>query len=148
MPHNSTLNTASMPTWEGRAVAVDGDGFMTNLAYKVKVVAKTAAYTVTAADSGTIFTTRGATAAVTFTLPTTATTGLIYYFFSVADYAMTVASGTVDTMVTKNDAAADSVAYGTTSEIIGGGFMIVGDGTGWLVFHLSEELATVTVVTN
>jgi hypothetical protein len=132
-----------MPTWEGRAVAVDGNGFMTDIAFTHKVVAKTAAYTVLAADSGTIFTTRGATAAVTFTLPTTATTGLTYFFFNVVDLDMTVASGTADTVVTKNDAAADSVAFSTTSLKIGGALMVVGDGTGWLAFALSTNTATV-----
>ncbi|MBP7570781.1 MAG: hypothetical protein KBA95_12040 [Acidobacteria bacterium] len=43
------------------------------------VAAKTAAYTVTAADNGTTFTNAGASGAVTFTLPP-ATVGLWYRF--------------------------------------------------------------------
>jgi hypothetical protein len=114
------------------------------------VIAKTADYTLTADDGGTIFTTRGAGGNVNFTLP--ATTGLSSgwnaEFFSVAAGTMTVTAGTADTMVAFNDATADSVAFSTASEIIGNGIRVVWDGTGWLTFvALGAESSTPTVAT-
>jgi hypothetical protein len=137
MPHNSTLNTASMPTWEGRAVAVDGDGFMKDLAFKVKVTAKTAAYTVLANDSGTIFTNYGATASVTFTLPTAAS-GLCYWFATGAGYAIVISAN--ELVVGFNTAAADSVSLATSSEILGGGFFVFSDGNLWYALPMVHGL--------
>jgi len=112
------------------------------------VVAKTTDYTVTAADHDTLFTTRGAAGAVNFTLPTTALAGLRYRFIAVADQNLTVTAGTADTMVTANDAAADSVAFSTSSEKIGGSFEVFGDGTSWLVVtHIPQDGHTITVAT-
>lgn len=96
------------------------------------VVVKTASYTVTEADNNVLFSTRGASGAVTFTLPATAKKGLRYGFYNAADQDMLVASGTADTMVAINDLAADSVAFSTSSLKIGGMFEVFGDGTGWL----------------
>ena len=92
--------------------AFNANGFQ---AYKLPVVAKTASYTVTAAESGTLFTTTGATGAVEFTLPSKAA-GLHFWFFNTVDQNMTVTADAVDTIVTFNDAAADSVATSTSSE--------------------------------
>lgn len=94
--------------------------------------AKTADYTVKAYESGTLFTTRGASGAVNFTLPTTATLGLHYGFYCAADQNLTVTSGTTDKIVAINDLAADSVAFSTSSLKIGGMIEVFGDGTGWL----------------
>ena len=123
--------------------AFNANGFQ---AYKLPVVAKTGDYTVTAAESGTIFTTTGATGAVTFTLPSKAA-GLHYWFFNTVDQNMTVAPDAVDTMVTFNDAAADSVAVSTSSEKIGGAFHVFCDGTKWCAMNASGGANTVTVAT-
>jgi len=122
-------------------IAVDNGGWR-------NVVAKTASYTVVAADHGTLFTNRGATGAVTFTLPATASVGLRYGFYVVADQNVIVASGTADTLVVHNDATADSIAFQTASEKIGGMVEVIGDGTGWLTrVSLGFESQTVTIVT-
>lgn len=119
-----------------------------NQAYdrRFTVEAKTASYTCTQADSGKLFTNRGDTDAITFTLPAVSSTftGVSYRFLCVADFDFAVAS-TADEMVTFNCNAATSVKLGTTSEKIGGGFEAVCDGTSWLVFPLTEETQTVTV---
>lgn len=113
-----------------------------------KIVAKTADYTVLDADTGTLFTTTGATGAVNFTLPAAEKVGLHYEFFNTVDQNMTVTAGTADTMVVFNDVAADSVSYSTSSEKIGGGFRVIADGTKWLVFpYLGADSQTITVVT-
>lgn len=109
------------------------------------VTAKTANYTVAAADFGTIFTTRGAGAAVTFTLPAvTNNAGEWVEFYALANFNMIVA-GPDEGLVVKNDLTADSIAYQTANEIIGGGFRAVCDGTSWIVVPLAEELQTVTI---
>lgn len=130
MPTPSSFQTNSMPIWNGNAVGVDGDGFISNPAIKFRVVAKTADYTVKVTESGTIFTNAGATAAVNFTLPATASCNGCFWIFAVgADQTVTVTAGTADTMVAKNDIAADSVAFSTASLKVGGAFMVFGDGT-------------------
>lgn len=111
-------------------------------------IIKAASYTVLEVDNGTLFDTTGAVGAVTFTLPTVAKKGLHYGFFNVADQNMIVAAGTADTMCVFNDAAADSIAYQTASEKIGGMFEVYGNGTLWLVkVSLGFESQTVTIVT-
>ncbi len=122
-----------------------------NLFPWVDIVAKTADYTVTEADNNTLFTNRGAAGAVIFTLPTTAKKGLRYGFHLVAGQNLTVTAGTADTMISFNDAAADSVAFSTVAELIGGHFEVIGDGTSWIVipsvFGLGATAQTVTTAT-
>ena len=129
---------------DGATVAVIGaDGFQS---YKRPVTAKTANYTVTAAESGTLFTTTGATGAVTFTLPAKVA-GLHYWFYNTVDQDLIVAPDAVDTMVAFNDAEADSVATSTAGEQFGGAFYVVCDGTKWLAMNISAGANTVTVAT-
>lgn len=117
----------------------------------LRVVAKTASYTVLEADHGTVFTTEGAGGAVTFTLPATADlpTGWYCDFFNAADQDMIVAGGTADTMVVFNDLAADSIAFSTTAEQIGSGMRCIkltGSLIGVFTF-LGAETVTPTIVT-
>lgn len=103
--------------------------------YQQQIAHKAASYTVTAAESGTLFTNRGATVAITFTLP--AVTGLPigtrYEFYGSNAYGFTVASGgSSDNIVALNDAAADSLTVTTTSLIIGAHVRVIWDGTAWL----------------
>jgi hypothetical protein len=60
-------------------------------------------------------------------------------------------SGTADTMISFNDATADSVGFETANELIGGHLEVIGDGTGWLViasaFGLGLTAQTVTTAT-
>lgn len=113
---------------------------------KLKIVVKTSSYTITPDDFGTVFTTRGATGAVTFTLPAAGSTnsGEWVLFVNVADQNMIVA-GADEGIVTFNDLTADSVAYQTTSEKIGGSFIAISDGSSWAVMPLAEETQTITV---
>ena len=115
-----------------------------------RIEAKTASYTLTAADGGKTFTNRGDTDAITFTLPATAAveSGWWAQFYVVEDADLAVVAGTVDTMVVVNDKAADSVKWSTASEKIGGGCKVVHDGTGWLVIPITWDNGTVvTTVT-
>ncbi len=114
-----------------------------------KVTVKATDYTVLATDNDTIFTTRGASGAVIFTLPTLAR-GLHFQFFNEADQDLTVASVVADTMVVFNDLAADSVKLGTSSEKIGGWIEVFAndDASKWLVkVSLGAETQTPTIAT-
>ncbi len=93
-------------------------------------IAKTAAYTVTARENGTVFTNRGATTGVVFTLPAPFADAH-YRFMVLADYYIRVAADTVDTLVVFNDVQADSIDIATTSEMIGGVIEVTSDGTSW-----------------
>ena len=109
------------------------------------VTAKATSYAVTAAETGSVFTTTGATGAVTFTLPLLSL-GLEYWFMNTVDQNMTVQpnAGELDTMVVFNDAGADSIAFSTAGEKIGGSIRVICDGTYWLVFQLCTNTMTVT----
>ena len=112
------------------------------------VEAKTTSYAVTSADFGKFLTTRGAGGAITFTLPAVVSgfKGAYVDFYNVADQDMIVA-GTAGELVTFNDAAANSVAYSTSSEQIGACVRAFCDGTSWLMILMAEETATMTVAT-
>lgn len=106
-------------------------------AAQVNVEAKTGDYTITDLDpSDTIFTNRGAAGAVIFTLPapSVARKGRRYRFVGVAGQNITVKTATADTLITKNDLTADSLAASTANELIGGVMEAVCDGTSWIVF--------------
>ena len=116
--------------------------------HRVKVTAKTANYTVLESDSGTWFTTEGATGTITFTLPVTVASGLIYHFVNAENYTMTVQCGSGDKMVAFNDVAADSYSFSTASEKVGGALTVLGDGTKWMTFvNLASETQTPTIAT-
>lgn len=106
-----------------------------------RVVAKTADYTVTAArdSNGTVFTNRGASGTVIFTLPPPSSVyaGWNYDFRAYADQTITVKTTTADTLVALNDIAADSVSAQTGSAIIGAFIQAFCDGTSWFVNVLS-----------
>ena len=137
-----------MALYAGLAPNVNQYGQIENMMWVPKMVAKTAAYTCKSSESGTIFHTTGATAAVTFTLPAIADGPFFFEFISGADYAMTVAAAAVDTMVTMNDLAADSIAFSTASEIIGGVVKVYCDGTTLFGFaRMATEAQTPTIAT-
>lgn len=105
------------------------------------IKAKTAAYTVLASESGVIFTNSGATASVAFTLPavTNLPIGFNAKFFGKSAYGFSVLSnGSLDNIVNKNDAGADSITCTTTSLMIGAAVGVIWDGEKWLSFNLSS----------
>ncbi len=125
-----------------------GTAKLQSFKYNVGATGTNEAYAVSAASSGVILTTGGATAAFTFTLPTLAA-GLNYEFWAVADQNMIVASNEGDNMALLHDIAGDSVAYQTGSELIGGGFGVVCDGTTWFVktYNWSDDALDQTITT-
>lgn len=112
---------------------------------KLKITVKTASYTVTPNDFGSVLTTRGASGAITFTLPAAGTTnkGEWVLFVNVADQNMIVTEASGLTVF--NNATATSIAFETSSEKIGGAFLAISDGTTWCVAPLATETQTITV---
>lgn len=113
---------------------------------RYRFLSKAANYTVTEADNGVLLT---VTAAATITLPAPAThlAGMWLKIINTADTNLTIASGTADTIVTFNDAAADSVAFSTASEKIGAAVEAICDGAKWYLLPLVWDTQTATVVT-
>lgn len=106
---------------------------------------KTADYTCVRSDSGSIFTTRGATGAVVFTLPPVYQ-GWWAIFFCGANQDLTVATATADTLITFNDVAADSLAIDTTEA--GHAIFVFCDGTQYhATAMLSADTTILTVAT-
>lgn len=114
-----------------------------------EVVALTASATLTNDDMGKVLTNRGAAGAVTITLPTPSgdNAGGSVEVRVVADQNVIVNCSTNDKIVIINDAAADSVAWQTSSEKIGGGGRFVSDGTNWFFESANAGANTVTTTT-
>jgi hypothetical protein len=109
---------------------------------------KTASFTATAADSGKIFLIVGATAAVVVTLPAINTGPFAFRVINGSDVDLTCTAATADTISTYNDLAADSVAFSTSSERIGGSFEVLCNGTTLFVLaRISSSYQNVTVTT-
>jgi hypothetical protein len=125
--------------------AVDG-GFVRP---KMKVAAKTASYTITEGDFGTVFTTRGGTTTTIFTLPTVSSvySGNWVLFLNVANYDMVVAGATGE-LVVFNDLTADTFGIITANERIGAGLLAICDGTSWIVLPITQEAVTIAVDTS
>lgn len=91
--------------------------------YQRRVVGKSAAYAVAASRdrAKSIFTTRDAAGAVTFTLPPPGynSLGTEFEFVSVRDQNLTVAGAAAGDLCTFNNAAAASVAASTAGQKIG-----------------------------
>lgn len=136
MPFNAL---SSMPMILGNRPAIDNDGFITDLAFKRRTVDVTATTrTVLIEDSGTYFTTYGATGSCIFTLPDVILAkGCEYWFADAAEIGvssdvMTVTSTPIDVMTSDGDIDADSVTFGTASKMVGNTFHVFSNGTLWI----------------
>jgi hypothetical protein len=114
-----------------------------------ELITTTADLTLTNNDVGKIICNLGASGAVNITLPapTTCSPGDSIMVLSCADQNLTVTSGTADTLITLHDVAADSVAFSTASEKIGGGWTFVCVGSKWHCSPHITEAQTQTVAT-
>lgn len=134
--------------WDASAnkMSLAGDAYLLLDSYQRTVTAKTASYTLTAADSGGVFTTTGAAGAIVFTLPAVATsTGYEYTFLNTVDQNMTI-TAPAGTLVVFNNAAATSIAFSTLSEKIGAAVKVTCDGAKWIAqVMLGAETQTPTI---
>lgn len=150
MPTPTTYQTNGMPTWKGQSPGLNANGQISNMAWTPKVISlTTTTYTLTAAQSGSFIHNAAMTAATTLTLPAISTGPFWFRIIQGAGYAITVTSVVADTIITFNDVAADSVTFSTSSEIIGGSYEVICDGTYLFVIPvLASEAQTVTIATN
>lgn len=110
-----------------------------------EVVTTSGNITLTNHDVGKTVIATGA-AVVTLPNPGTCTAGDDILVIQTADSDLTVSLD--EKIITKNNAAADAVAFSTSSEKIGGAFLCVCTGTKWAALPLAEETQTVTVTTD
>jgi hypothetical protein len=107
---DGALTTAS-------SVTGTGTSGQTITGYLRTVEAKTANYSVTAADSGKVFTINGAAANVEFDLPATPTAGTQYLFVhthsGTTPYSLTVDPGATERIIGLTDAVGNSVVTGS-----------------------------------
>ena len=102
-------------------------------------------YQVTAADSGTLFTTTGATGgAVTFTLPATIVKGSNFRFVNTVGQNMVVTAPS-GKFILFNNAAATSATFSTPGNLIGACLDVVTDETGSKYIGLPIGANTLTV---
>lgn len=128
MPIYSTSQT-HMGLYLGKAPEVNDNHIIDDISFRLNVITKTAAYTVLASESGSVFTTSGATGAFDFTLPA-AEDGLIYWFINAIDGEMVITAPSA-IMAGHNDATATTCTWTTASEQIGSANMVFSDGTYW-----------------
>ena len=125
--------------WIKKLVFKSGGTLDVTLAkFLMRTQVKTAAYTVLETDSGTTFTTYGATASVTFTLPSNPKAGLVYRFVIGADYEMVI-TGDADQLCTFNDLTATSVTITNTSEHLGACVEVFADGNTFYALNLVDS---------
>lgn len=91
--------------------------------FRRRVIAKAVAYAISLLrdQPDTVFTNKGAGAAVDLTLPTPAYNylGVRYYARGVVDFGIGFVGAAAGDIVTKNDAAANSVKASTAGELLG-----------------------------
>jgi len=149
----ASASTLSGLDQQGRALLskrfVFDDDLVGNLFPWKQGISKAASYTVVAADNGTVF---EASAAATFTLPALldgssnpVCKGMRFKFVNVADTDMVIARAGSDTMICKNNAAAVSVTFSTSSQKIGAIATVYTNaaGTKWIVEVSGDTTATV-----
>lgn len=147
---SQTQNSPSMALYEGQSPNVDTDGIIRNLSWSPRIKnVTTITHAPNARETGTYFTYVGLTAAVVVTLPVLVSgTAWLFEFFNGTDQSMTITAGTADTAITYNDLAADSVAFSTSSEKIGGHVIAFTDGTNlFIVAHGASQAQHITINT-
>jgi len=138
-----------MKTFMGRGAAVGQYGQIESMQWFPKFITTIVDRTLTAAESGSFIVNTAATEAeIILTLPAIADGPWIFFCLNSADVTLTVTAETADTLITFNNLAADGIAYSTSSEKIGGAFMVCSDGTSaWAVpMGVGGHIQTATVV--
>jgi hypothetical protein len=110
-----------------------------------ELITVTGNVTLTSWDMGKTICNVGAGGAVTVTLPDPANVplGSEVLVLSCADQNLAVSCASK--LITLNNATATSVTLSTSSEKLGGGFLLISVGTKWHVSVMCEETQTVTV---
>lgn len=120
----------------GRAAAgvvqvTDGSTGQGALLAKRVITAKTADYTVTAAETGTVFTNTGASGTVVFTLPAAPANGLTYEFHITAAQSVDIQTGTA-VLIYANAVATTATTGKLTKNTVGTCIQLVYNGVAWM----------------
>ncbi len=120
------------------------DDLLANWSSYPKIVAKTGNYTVLTSDNNTLFTTRGNSGALTFTLPAVQR-GLEYDFLNEVDQNMAI-TAPANTLVGFNNATATTATFSTAGQKIGAGAKVVSNdnGTKWLLLNRGTQTVTMS----
>jgi len=115
----------------------------------IREQAKTTAYTLSAADSGSLMTTDGAGGAVKFTLPPLASVvaGFRVWFLNTVNQSMSVcAASDTGTIIADGNAAASTCSWQTSSHKIGSMCMAEPNPglTAWVVINQGKTAVTVS----
>lgn len=134
-----------MPLFHGLTPGIDAKGRIGPVALLWRVVAKIASYTALPAESGTIFTNRGATGTVTITLPAVVdSAGCFFAILAAAAYAF-AATAPASTLVADGNASATTITFQTAAHIIGGMALLFCDGVKWYEFAAGNLSAIPTI---
>jgi Tol biopolymer transport system component len=115
----------------------------TNGTIELPIAVKTADATLTRSDSGKIITTYGDGDDIEITLPTAKYKGFFCLIVQSTDNELKVTAGTADTLITHNDAAADSVSFTSASNQIGQAVLILCDGNAYYALQVTAGTFTV-----
>ena len=144
---NITTNQTQMKVFNGVAPSLDSNHVIDDIAFLLHTSAKTTDYTVQSSDSGTFFTTQGATADIEFTLPAVSGLGGFVCWIYNAEDVECLVTAPANTLIALNNATADGISYTTASNHIGNAFMCVCNGTYWMAFCMrGDHDVTITVV--
>lgn len=123
-------------------IEIESGGTLDITAAKVllRIQNKVASYTVLETDSGTIFTNRGDTDAIIFTLPTNPKNGLFFIFVCAAAQNFTI-TAPADKLITYDNLAADGLTVTATQE--GATALVFADGSMWYGVSLGQHDFTV-----
>lgn len=115
----------------GIVKVTDGDTGQGALLNKRVITAKTADYTVTAAETGTVFTNTGAAGTVVFTLPASPANGLTYEFHITEAQSVDIKTGTA-VLIYANAAPTTATTGKLTKNTVGTCIQLVYNGVAWM----------------
>ena len=138
-----------MKTFMGRGVGVGAKDQIEGLAWFPNFITTIVDYTLQSKESGSFITNVAATEAeIVITLPAITDGPWVFFILNSADVTLTITAETADSLICFNNLTADGIAYSTSSEKIGGAFMVCSDGTSaWAVpLGAGGHVQTSTVV--
>lgn len=113
---------------------------------RVTVHAHTSSKTLTNSELNQVHTNRGATGAITLTLPAASgAKGRHVDVFVVEDQNVTITSESANDLVTHNNKTATSISFQTAGDKIGSGVRLLSDGSSWLVLPMFNDNVTMTI---
>jgi hypothetical protein len=127
----SGIDTGLKRAAAGVVTVTDGSTGQGAFFAKSVITAKTADYTVTAAETGTIFTNTGSSGTVVFTLPASPANGLTYEFHITAANSVDIKTGTA-VLIYANAVATTATTGKLTKNTVGTTIRLTYNGVAWM----------------